>query len=370
MNTVRIGVIGIGNIGTLHTNYLLNNEIYGATLTSVCDIDKNKTETFKKNHEDIFVYEKYEDLMESGNVDAVIIAVPHYLHPIMAIHAFECGLHVIVEKPVGVYAKNVAEMNAAAQKSGKVFSSMFCVRTDPYFKEIRELVQTGVLGAIKRVNWVATDWYRPQAYHDSSPWRSTWDGEGGGVLVNQSPHNLDMIQWIFGLPQKVTAFAQFGKYYNIEVEDEVTALLEYPTFTCVYIASTGEAPGTNRLEIAGDMGRLVFENRQIQFLKNVESEREFNSKNKTLMEMPKCWNCSIPPKDGAMKHQNITQNFVNAILRDEPLIAPGMDGINEVELSNAIHLSAWTGKTVSLPVDPNEFLNMLNQKRTASEMGK
>lgn len=370
MKTVRIGVIGVGNIGGLHTRYLLNQEISHAVLTCLCDIDPSKTEPYKQTHPELRIYENYKELMETGNVDAVIIAVPHYLHPEMAMYAFQCGLHVIVEKPVGVYAKNVAEMNAAARRSGKVFSSMFCVRTDPYFRAIRELVQNGELGGIKRVNWVATDWYRPQAYHDSSPWRSSWNGEGGGVLVNQSPHNLDILQWIFGLPQRVTAIAQFGKYYRIEVEDEVTAVLEYPTFTCTYIASTGEAPGTNRLEIAGDMGRLVLENRQLEFLRNEVSERVFNKENKETMQMPPHWTCSVPPKDGEMKHQHITQNFVNAILENEPLIAPGVDGIHEVELSNAIHMSAWTGKTVTLPVDPDEFLAMLDEKRKASEMGK
>ena len=189
-------------------------------------------------------------------------------------------------------------------------------------------------------------------------------------MVNQSPHNLDIIRWIFGLPQRVTAIARFGKYYNIEVEDEVTAVLEYPDFTCTYIASTGEAPGTNRLEIAGNMGRLIFENRRIQFMRNEISEREFNKINKETMKMPPCWECNVPPKEGEMKHQNITQNFVNAILYNEPLIAPGTDGINEVELSNAIHLSAWTGKSVDLPVDPDEFLKMLNEKIKASEVGK
>lgn len=370
METVRIGVIGVGNIGGLHTNYLLNNEISNAVLTCLCDIDKSKTDKYAVSYPELHIYEKYEDLMESGYVDAVIIAVPHYLHPVMAIYAFKCGLHVISEKPVGVYAESVAEMNDAAEKSGKVFSSMFCVRTDPYFREIRELVQSGELGGIKRVNWVATDWYRPQAYHDSSPWRSSWSGEGGGVLVNQSPHNLDIIQWIFGLPQRVTAIASFGKYYNIEVEDEVTAVLEYPGFTLTYIASTGEAPGTNRLEIACDMGRLVFENRRLQFLKNEESEREFNKKNTETMKMPRYWECEVPPKEGDMKHQSITQNFVNAILENEPLIAPGTDGINEVELSNAIHMSAWTGKSVTLPVDPDLFLKMLDEKRRTSNAEK
>lgn len=367
--SVRIGVIGIGNMGSNHANYLLKNEIENAELTCVCDIDENKLNTFNQKHPQIKTFLNFEDLINSGSVDAVIIAVPHYLHPEMSIYAFKHDIHVIAEKPVGVFAKNVVEMNSIAEESGKVFSTMFCFRTDPYYIKIKELVQSGELGNIKRVNWIATDWYRPQAYHDSSSWRSTWRGEGGGVLVNQSPHNLDLIQWIFGLPQSVTAFAEFGKYYNIEVEDEVTAILQYPTFSCVYITSTGEAPGTNRFEISADMGKLVFENGKLEFYKNVQSEREFNKINKAIMDKPEYQVFEIQPKDGKMNHQNITQNFVNSILNNEPLISPGTDGINEVELSNGIHLSAWTGKTVSLPVDSELFLNMLEEKKKLSKRG-
>ena len=281
---VRIGVIGIGSMGTGHANYLLNGEIKNAELTCVCDIEQNKVNTFCKNHPEIKGYLNYEDLIGSGEADAVIIAVPHYLHPIIATYALRHNMHVIVEKPVGIYAENVAEMNKAAEESGKVFSSMFCVRTDPYFRKIKKLVQSGELGGIKRVNWIATDWYRPQAYHNSSAWRSSWKGEGGGVLVNQSPHNLDLIQWIFDLPESVTATAEFGKYYDIEVDDEATAILKYPTFSCVYIASTGETPGTNRLEISADMGKLVLEGGQIRFFRNVQSEREYNRNNKDVMD--------------------------------------------------------------------------------------
>lgn len=366
---VRIGVIGIGSMGTGHANYLLNGEIKNAELTCVCDIEQNKVNTFCKNHPEIKGYLNYEDLIGSGEADAVIIAVPHYLHPIIATYALRHNMHVIVEKPVGIYAENVAEMNKAAEESGKVFSSMFCVRTDPYFCKIKELVQSGELGGIKRVNWIATDWYRPQAYHNSSAWRSSWKGEGGGVLVNQSPHNLDLIQWIFGLPESVTATAEFGKYYDIEVDDEATAILKYPTFSCVYIASTGETPGTNRLEISADMGKLVLEGGQIRFFRNVQSEREYNRNNKDVMDKPEFWECTIPPLKGQMKHQNITQNFVNAILFGEPLIAPGADGIHEVELANAIYVSAWTEQKVTLPLDPARFSELLNEKIKASKKG-
>lgn len=364
---IRFGVIGVGNMGSTHANYLWNGEIDWAELNCVCDIDLQKLTRCAADKPGLACYQDYRQMLSSGKLDAVIIATPHYFHHEMAIAAFKQGLHVISEKPLGVRVQDVEEMNRAAIASGKVFSSMFCVRTDPWFRKIRELVQSGALGQIKRVNWIKTDWYRPQAYHDSSPWRSSWAGEGGGLIANQSPHNLDMLQWIFGMPQKLTAFVSFGKYYHIEVEDEVTTVLQYPGFTCTYIASTGEAPGTDRMEIIGDLGRLTFENQKLLFRKNEISEREFNRINTVPFAAPVSHEEQIPAPAGEMKHQHITQNFVNAILCGEELIAPGLDGINEVSLANAVYLSAWTEQTVTLPVDNALFNRLLQEKVEGSD---
>lgn len=221
-----------------------------------------------------------DELYKSGLCDVVIIAVPHYDHPSLAIKAFEHGLNVITEKPAGVYTKQVLEMNEAAEKSGKLFGIMYNQRTNPMYQKIRELVKNGDLGHIKRISWIITDWYRCQCYHDSGAWRSTWKTEGGGALINQNPHQLDLWQWMFGMPDKITSFVSFGKYYDIEVEDDVTAFMEYENGTTgTYITSTGESPGTNRLEIACDMGRIVVENGKMIFNRNVISEREFNAEN-------------------------------------------------------------------------------------------
>ncbi|MBP3361997.1 MAG: Gfo/Idh/MocA family oxidoreductase [Clostridia bacterium] len=360
---IRFGIIGVGNIGMLHAEYLVKNEIKNACLSAVCDIDCDKLKNFSDRYGDeIKRFENYKEMIKSGEVDAVIVATPHYLHPQMTIDCFEAKLHVIVEKPIGVYVKNTWEMINAAKESGKVFAVMYCMRTDPYYKKIKELLDDEELGKIKRVNWIATEWYRPQAYHNSSSWRSSWEGEGGGVLVNQSPHNLDIIQWMFGLPKKVTAFAKYGKYYDIEVEDEVTAYMDYEDFSCVYIASTGEAPGSSRVEIIGTMGKLIYENGKIYFKRNRVSERKFNETNQDIFGVPEAWEMFVPPCAGAMKHRNITQNFVNAILQNEALIAGGESGINELMLSNAIHLSSWQNKTVELPVDEDIFLKELKGK--------
>ncbi len=362
---IRFGVIGLGNIGGQgHSKYLYNGDVENGVLSAVCDIDKTKLDTYREKYGDkIAYYENYEDMVNSDTVDAIIVGTPHYLHPEMALAAIKAKKHVISEKPLGVYAKGIDLVSRAAKEAGVHYVSGFCMRTDPFFKKIKDMIAGGELGTIKRVNWIATGWYRSQAYHDSSPWRSSWSGEGGGVLINQSPHNLDIITWLFGLPKKVTAFAEYGKYYDIEVEDEVTAYLNYDNFSVVYIASTGEAPGTNRLEIVGDMGKLVYENGKIIFSRNKISEREFNKTNTIPFGKPEMSEIEIEPYSGAMKLSNLTQNLVSAILHGEELISSGESGEDELRLSNAIHLSSWLHETVDVPVDEDIFLSELNKRR-------
>ncbi len=254
--------------------------------------------------------------------------------------AFEYGLHVIVEKPAGVYTKQVLELNDAAKKSGKLFGIMFSQRTNPIYQKIRELVRSGELGTIKRVQWTITDWYRPQSYHDSCTWRSTWKTEGGGTLINQNPHQLDLWQWMFGMPQKIMPHMSFGKYYNIEVEDDVTAFMQYDNgMTGVYITSTGEAPGTNRLEIACDMGRLVAENNKLTFKRNIISEREYNASFKGIFAKLEHWNCEIPVNGvPGEQHSGILKDFVRVLRKGGELLAPGYAGTQSHVLSDQFHL--------------------------------
>src|SRR5690606_18674733 len=255
---VRVGVVGIGNMGSAHAVYLFENQIENGELAAVCDINPKRLEWAKNRFGDrVKLFEDAEAMFSSGTVDGVIIATPHYHHPSLAIAAFEKGLHVLCEKPAGVYTKQVREMNEAAKKSNKVFSMMFNQRTNPLYQKVRDLIVSGELGEIKRTNWIITNWYRSQSYYDSGSWRATWAGEGGGVMLNQSPHQLDLWQWTTGLmPKRVRAFCSFGKYRNIEVEDDVTTYVEYENgATGVFITSVGEAPGTNRFEIAGDRGK-------------------------------------------------------------------------------------------------------------------
>ncbi|SDM94733.1 Predicted dehydrogenase [Paenibacillus sp. yr247] len=373
MEKVRIGIIGLGNMGTGHAKYLVNNEVKGAQLTAVCEFRADRLEWAKENlGEGIQLFDNLDTFLTSGTIDGVLIATPHYDHPDVATRAFNAGLHVLCEKPAGVYTKQVREMNEAAQASGKVFSMMYNQRTNPLYKKLKDLVSSGELGEIRRTNWIITNWYRSQSYYDSGGWRATWAGEGGGVLINQDPHQLDLWQWTIDMmPKRVRAFCYFGKHRNIEVEDDVTAFVEYENgATGLFVTTTGEAPGTNRFELSGDRGKIVIEDGKLTFWRLRVSEREFNETFKGGFGQPECWKCEIPIDGQETGHKGITQNWVDAILHGTPLVAPGEEGIKGLMLSNAMLLSTWTDNWVDLPIDEELFEQHLQDKIKNSTVNK
>lgn len=372
MDKVRIGIVGVGNMGSSHASYLYEKKVPNAELAAICDINPDRLKWAKENFgEDVRLFENADAMFSSGAVDGIIIATPHYDHPSLAIKALENNLHVLVEKPAGVYTKQVREMNEAAKKSNKVFGIMYNQRTNPLYQKMRDLVQSGELGEIKRTNWIITDWYRSQSYYDSGGWRATWAGEGGGVLLNQCPHNLDLWQWICGMPEKVRAFISYGRYHDIEVDDDVTAYVKYPNgATGVFITSTGEAPGTNRFEIMGDRGKLVAEDRKLTFWRLRVSEREFNKEYKGGFGAPECWKCDVPTWGEETAHKGITTDWVKAIINGTPLLSPGLEGINGLTISNAMHLSSWTDGWVDIPLNEDLFYEKLEEKIKSSTYQK
>jgi len=371
MNAVRIGVVGAGNMGSGYVKMIAAGEVEGARLAAVCDADPARIEAVRaRNIAGLSLFNDYRQMLDSKAVDGVMITTPHYDHPRLATEAFARGLHVLCEKPAGVFTRQVRAMNEAAARSGTVFSMMFNQRTSDTHLKMKELVSSGELGAIVRVNWIITDWFRPQSYYDAGGWRATWAGEGGGVLANQTPHQLDLWQWICGMPKRVRGFCYFGKYHNIEVEDEVTVFAEYESgATAVFIASTGEAPGTNRFEIVGDRGRLVLEEKKLVFLRNRQPTSEHLRTSKDFFKRPEAWRIELATGDGE-QHKGIIKNWVNAILKGTPLLAPGAEGIRQVELANAIMLSGWTGEWATLPVDESRFEAELRKRVESSTYKK
>jgi len=356
MSKVRLGIIGLGNMGQAHARYLLEGRVRRCELTAVADVEPERLKRFGQ----LKTFTRSEDLIRSGAVDAVLIATPHYSHTTIGIDALQQGLHVLVEKPISVHKADAERLIAAHTNKKQVFAAMFMQRTDPHYRRIERLISQGELGEIRRTSWIITDWFRTEAYYASGGWRATWKGEGGGVLLNQCPHNLDLFQWLCGMPKRVRAFAGLGKCHDIEVEDEVTAYLEYPNgATGVFVASTGEAPGTNRLEIAGDRGRLVLEEGKITFLRTEVPVSRFLKECPELFAKPEVWRVEIPAEGKGGQHVEITQNFVDAILDGVPLIAPAEEGIHSVELANAMLYSHFTGQTVELPLDAAAYERLL-----------
>ncbi|MEI6077614.1 MAG: Gfo/Idh/MocA family oxidoreductase [Verrucomicrobiota bacterium] len=367
MDKVRLGIIGMGNIGKYHADYILNRKITRCELVAVCDAITAPLERFKP----LKIFADGEQLIRSGDVDAVLIATPHFQHTMLGIAALRAGVHVLVEKPISSHKADAERLIAEHKLHPKVvFAGMFQLRTEPRYLKIQKLINED-LGRLVRVNWINTDWYRTEAYYASGGWRATWQGEGGGVLLNQCLHNLDTLQWLCGMPARVRGFCQLGRFHQIEVEDNVTAYLEWANgATGAFISSTGEAPGTNRLEIVGTRGRLVLENNRLAFTRNEMDMLQFSQSAKQGFVKPEVWNVDVPFTDAVLPHAVMVQNFVNAILDGEPLVAPGEHGIHSVELANAMLYSSLLGKTVELPMDGSAWEKELNRLIAGSTLQK
>lgn len=375
---LKFGIIGFGAQGTSYARFIEEGLVPSMELVAVCDIDPVRVDLAKEKYADVVTFSDYKELIDSGQVEAIITTVPHFLHPEIAIYALEKGIHVLNEKPAGVYTKQVKELNevATAKKDDVTYAIMFNQRNNPLYQKIKKLIDDGEIGNIRRTNWIITSWYRPQAYYDQSEWRATWGAEGGGVLVNQAPHQLDLIQWIAGVPKSVYAKATYGYQRNIAVEDEVTAVFDYGNgATGVFITATHDLMGTDRLEIFGDKGKIIVDDSQKVTVKRLpKTEQELDEEvtavgtrftfpgGKTKKDMVEEETFTTDSIWGA-QHAGVLENFARHILFGEELIAPGEEGINGVRLANAIHLSSWLDKEVSLSdFDDDLYLELLNGK--------
>ncbi len=370
MSGIRLGIIGVGNMGSGHLRNILSGKCPEIKVTAVADRRESRRKWAAEQLPEAEIYPEGSELIRGGRCDAVLIAVPHYQHPTLAIDAFEHGLHAMVEKPAGVYTLQVREMMAAADKHPDLtFGMMFNQRTNCVYRKMKEMIEGGELGDIKRMSWLITNWYRSQYYYDSGAWRATWAGEGGGVLLNQCPHQLDLLQWLCGLPVKVQAHCHIGKWHDIEVEDDVTAYLEFENgATGVFVTTTADAPGTNRLEITGTRGKLVCENDELTFWKLKVDERTFCVTCKEAFASPETEKIIVETDGQNLQHVGVLNAFAAHILRDEPLVADGREGIRGLMISNAMHLSDWTKQEVTLPFDEKKYYELLMEKCKTSRL--
>ena len=369
---VKIGILGFGNMGTGHARNIMEGKCPELELTAIADKNPARIEAVKEAYGDkIATFATAEEMFDSGLIEGCIIAVPHYDHTVYSIECMKRGIHVMCEKPAGVYAKAVREMNAEADKHPEVvFGMMFNQRTNHVYRKMRELVKSGKYGEIRRTNWIITNWYRTQYYYDSGDWRATWSGEGGGVLLNQCPHQLDLWQWICGMPVKVRSNLRFGQWHDIEVEDDVTTYVEYENgATGVFITTTGDAYGTNRFEVQMDKAKLVVENDQLTVYEFEYSTEEYTRTLQSSFTSMPVKKLEIETDGQNPQHVGVLNAWAGAILRGEPLVADGREGINGVTLSNAMHLSCFLDKMVELPIDDDLFYEEL-MKRVATSRRK
>ena len=361
MDKVRIGIIGMGNMGRFHANDLLDGKVPRGELAAVGSTSPHKLEEYKEKGVQIFG--SGEEMIASGAIDALLIATPHYQHTSLGVAALEAGLHIMVEKPISAHKADAERLiAAAAARPDQVFGAMFQLRVEPRYQKIRELVQGGELGDLVRVLWIMTDWFRSEAYFQSGGWRATWKGEGGGVLLNQCLHQLDAMQWITGMPSQVRSHVGIGKWHDIEVEDDVTCYMEFANGASgAFITSSGETPGSNRFEIAGTKGRLILENDTLTLTRNEVPSDEWCKTSKIGFQKPETTVEEIPIPGADAAHATLMTNFVNAILDGEALIAPGVEGFGSVELANVMVYSGLLNESVDLPMDGAAWEAKLNE---------
>lgn len=365
---LRYAIIGIGNMGTSHIRMYKEGKIKEMELVAVCDVKQDRLDYAAEQVPGVKTYLSTDDLFASGEVDAIIIATPHYLHPPLATQALKAGIHVLSEKPAGVYTKDVRELIEFAKTQDKTYSIMYNQRTNCVYRKAKELVSSGKYGEIRRVNWIITDWFRTQQYYNSGGWRATWDGEGGGVLMNQAPHNLDLWQWICGMPTKIRAFCHNGKWHDIEVEDDVTIYAEYPNgATGVFITTTGDCPGDNRFEITLDKAKIVCTADEIEVYELNEKISDYTYAAGDGFEKLESKKIEVETDGMNEQHSGVTNAFAAHILHGTPLIAEGAEGINGLTIANAAYLSAWLDKTIELPLDEDLYLEELNKRRATSK---
>lgn len=371
MENVRYGIIGMGNQGSYYLDLFSDKKLVPCgEITAICDINPSKLESAKeKQGFGGATFTDYKDLITSGLVDAIIIETPHYIHPEIAIYGLTHGVHVLCDKPEGVYTKQVKELNDVAKNSDKLFGLIYNQRTNCLYRKMREIIVDGEIGEVRRINWIITNWFRAQSYYDSSSWRATWKGEGGGVLMNQCPHQLDLLQWVVGMmPKRIKSFCSFGKWHDIEVEDDVTAYLEYENgATGVFVTTTGEGCGSNRFEVIGDKGKLVVENDKLIFTKLEVSTKEFCANSPAPFAKPPQTVFEVETDGENEQHVGIFKNFTNAILGKEELFVSGDEGIKCVELINAMLLSTFLDKTVELPINDELYFEELNKRIAAGK---
>lgn len=364
--SIRCAVIGIGSMGKKYAAMIDSGKIDGLTLAAVCCRSTENAEWAASNlGRSVRIYRSEDMLYEdSQSFDAVLVVTPHKLHPAMAIRALQAGKHVMCDKPAGITTADAEAINEAAKRSGKVYAMMCHQRTYAQYRKIKQLLEEQSIGQITRVLLENSNFFRTQYYHHSGNWRSSWNGEGGGALINQGYHLLDMWQYLFGLPKSVYANIPFGKYNDFDVDDEATLIMDYPDkVTGVFVLSTGEGSRIERLEIIGTEGKILLDGQRLQVVHFSCNVQEYSKKAQVTSRQELCETTEeYQFENPEHAYEIMLKNFANAILNGERLIASGIESADTLALVNAAYLSAWQEKRIFLPVDMEQYIAILHDK--------
>jgi len=368
---IRIGIAGIGFIAEEYIKLITAGRIQNAEVRALSSRNRSHMEAVKEKYQlDAVLFTDYEAMLSSGLIDAVMICTPHFHHPGMAIKAIRRGIHTMIEKPVGIFPEELRELAESLQTHPDVKAGvLYCRRTNPIYQQIKDFLDSGELGQLKRVTWIITNAsvYRTQAYYNSATWRGTYVGEGGGLLLNQVSHHIDMLVWLLGLPKAIQANCYSAVERNIEVENEVSITMEYPGQAIgQFISSTREFPGTNRLEISCSKAQLILENeKDLTVRKLGVEETEFNrTTNIPFAFIPYEEEIhNFEPYENPEIQARIVNNFISAVTDGKPIACPVEDAIRSQQFIIGAYLSSWQEKKLTLPADGKAFTEELKKRQ-------
>ncbi len=373
MKKVRYGIIGVGVQGKKYADLIQSGKMENSVLTALCTTSEEKKTKLEDEYQDVSVFLDYKDMIKSKEVDAIITTCPSQYHTEIARNALVMGVSVLNEKPAGINSRQVSNLNAIYKrfksKNNVSYGLVFNQRTNTIYQEIKKIIETKQLGDFRRINWIQNSWYRPKEYYESGFWRAKYSQEGGGLIINQAQHTLDLFYYMVGLPKKVFAKTLLGYQRDITTDSDVSVIFEYENgATGNYVSCTHDMMGTDRLEIDLSGGKIIVENEQCTIYTFFKDEKEVNLTYSNA-EYKNIENIFIDKK--IITNQNnapdkqylmIIENFSNNILNGEPLIADGLDSGFSVQMSDAINLSNYYGKELTIPVDEDDYLKFLAGK--------
>lgn len=355
--TLRYGLLGAGVVAGMHLDALAQLE--EVELVGIAAHDFDAAEARARDH-GCRAFARNEELL-AQELDVVVVGTPHPSHAELAIAALESGAHVLCEKPLAPEAREADAMIAAADRAGLLLGVCFQQRFRPVIEAAKRLIDEGRLGTLVRAS-VVDPWYRPHAYYASADWRGTWKGEGGGILMNQAPHTLDLLCHLAGPPVTAWGLAQ-RRAQPMEAEDTATALLTYPEGAVGTVAVSTLEPGEQRIELVGDRGRIEIVGETLRFERFdppisehlVAATEMFAAPDRVAEEV------ELPPGRG--DHLALHTDFAAAAREGREPRVPGREALWSLELANAIVLSTHEQRAVPLPVDREAYRSLLAQLR-------